>query len=225
MTAATLPDLAPGSEPTVRRIKLLIADDHPMIIAGIRQMIGRCDDIDVVGEAHSGPQLIELVGRRRPELVLMDLNMPGLSGTDCVERIRDSLPATKIVVLSACDEPAAIDAALRAGASAYILKSATTIDVASVVRQAFSGVVFHAPLNAPRYGSPRHDDEVPALTDRERSILSAVASGMPTAAISRDLWIGEQTVKFHLTNIYRKLGVSNRASAIRYALEHDLVAA
>jgi DNA-binding NarL/FixJ family response regulator len=225
MTTMTVQEQDLSTEAPERSIKLLIADDHPMIIAGIRQMIERYEDIDVIGEANTGPQLIELVERRRPELVLMDLNMPGLSGAECIERIRGSWPETKIVVLSACDEPAAIDAALGAGASAYILKSATTIDVASVVRQAVSGAIFHAPLNAPAQTRTGNDSRAPRLTDRERSILSAVASGLPSAAISRELWVSEHTVKFHLTNIYRKLGVSNRASAVRYALEHDLVAA
>jgi DNA-binding NarL/FixJ family response regulator len=203
MTVVSLqqPDLQ--AETPVKRIKLLIADDHPLMLAGIRRM----------------------VERRRPELVLMDLNMPGLTGMQCITRIRESWPETKVVVLSACDEPAVIDDALRAGASAYVLKSATTVDVASVVRQAFSGAVFHAPSNAPTRTNARQRAGTPALTVRERSILSAVATGLPTAAISRDLWVSEHTVKFHLTNIYRKLGVANRASAVRYAIEHDLVAA
>ena len=101
-----------------------------------------------------------------------------------------------------------------------MLKSAHTVDIASVLRQASGGAVFHAPAYVqPVPGVPDAPD-APALTDRERSILSAVASGMTTSAISQDLWISEHTIKFHLTNIYRKLGVTNRAGAVRYALEH-----
>jgi DNA-binding NarL/FixJ family response regulator len=225
MTVVSLHQQDLQVETPVKRIKLLIADDHPLMLAGIRRMVERHDDIEVVGEACSGPQLIELVERRRPELVLMDLNMPGLTGVQCITRIRESWPDTKVVILSACDEPAVIDDALRAGASAYVLKSATTVDVASVVRQAFSGAVFHAPSSTPKRANSRQRAGTPALTVRERSILSAVATGLPTAAISRDLWVSEHTVKFHLTNIYRKLGVANRASAVRYAVEHDLLAA
>jgi DNA-binding NarL/FixJ family response regulator len=205
------------------RIRVLIADDHPLIIAGIRRTIDDLDDIEVVGEAHSGPELLQLVERRRPGLVLMDLRMPGVLGVQCIEQLRGSWPEVKVVVLSACDDRASIDAALYAGASAYILKSAQTIDIASVLRQASSGVVFHAPSQTPTGVRPPDDPELPSLTDRERSILSAVASGLTTAAISRDLWVSEHTVKFHLTNIYRKLGVANRAGAVRYALEHHLV--
>jgi DNA-binding NarL/FixJ family response regulator len=205
------------------RIRVLIADDHPLIIAGIRRTIDDLDDIEVVGEAHSGPELLQLVERRRPGLVLMDLRMPGVLGVQCIEDLRGTWPEVKVVVPSACDDRASIDAALYAGASAYILKSAQTIDIASVLRQASSGVVFHAPSHVPSNVRPAEDPELPSLTDRERSILSAVASGLTTAAISRDLWVSEHTVKFHLTNIYRKLGVVNRAGAVRFALEHHLV--
>jgi DNA-binding NarL/FixJ family response regulator len=203
-------------------IKVLLADDHPLIIAGIRRTIENLEDMEVVGEAHSGQELLQLIERRAPDLVLMDLKMPGISGVETLERIRANWPEVKTVVLSASDDRPTIDAALHAGASAYVLKSAHTVDIASVLRQASSGAVFHAPTYAqPRSGVPE-EPSVPALTDRERSILSAVASGLTTAAISRDLWISEHTIKFHLTNIYRKLGVANRAGAVRYALEHGI---
>lgn len=202
-------------------IKVLLADDHPLIIAGIRRTIEHLDDMEVVGEAHSGQELLQLIERRSPDLVLMDLKMPGVSGVEMIEQIRLNWPDVKTVVLSACDDRPTIDSALHAGASAYVLKSAHTVDIASVLRQASSGAVFHAPTYAPqRTGT--HEPAPPTLTDRERSILSAVASGMTTAAISGDLWISEHTIKFHLTNIYRKLGVANRAGAVRYALEHGI---
>jgi DNA-binding NarL/FixJ family response regulator len=202
------------------RIKVLIADDHPLIIAGIRRTIEHVDDMEVVGEARSGPELMQLVERRRPDLVLMDLKMPGGDGVEAILRIRQRWPEVKCVVLSACDDRPTIDAALQAGASAYVLKSAHTVDIASVLRQASSGAVFHAPANLPPVPGVADASDAPALTERERSILSAVASGMTTSAISQDLWISEHTIKFHLTNIYRKLGVTNRAGAVRYALEH-----
>jgi DNA-binding NarL/FixJ family response regulator len=178
--------------------------------------------MEVVGEAHSGPELMQLVERRRPDLVLMDLRMPGVSGTEMIERIGQRWPEVKTIVLSACDDRPTIDAALNAGASAYVLKSAHTVDIASVLRQASSGAVFHASSVAPPRASSAPTPTGPSLTERELSILAAVASGMTTAAISRDLWISEHTIKFHLTNIYRKLGVANRAGAVRYALEHGI---
>jgi DNA-binding NarL/FixJ family response regulator len=209
--------------PVQDEIKILLADDHPLIIAGIRRTLDHVDDMDVVGEARSGDELLQLVERRRPDIVLMDFKMPGLHGVEMIERIRTAWPEVKVVVLSASDDRPTIDAALLAGASAYVLKSAHTVDIASVLRQASSGAVFHAPAAAPtRPGAP-DAPAAPPLTDRERSILSAVASGMTTSAISRDLWISEHTIKFHLTNIYRKLGVVNRAGAVRYALENGIV--
>jgi DNA-binding NarL/FixJ family response regulator len=218
--SALMQDPDAGRDGAHKMIRVLLADDHPLIIAGIRRTIEHLDDMEVVGEAHSGPELMQLIERRHPDLVLMDLRMPGVVGVEAIERIRQIWPALKTIVLSARDDRASIDSALGAGATAYVVKSALTIDIASVLHQASSGAVFHSPSRASaRPGS----DEVggpPGLTDRERSILSAVASGLTTAAISQDLWISEHTIKFHLTNIYRKLGVSNRAGAVRYALEH-----
>jgi DNA-binding NarL/FixJ family response regulator len=204
------------------RLKILIADDHPLIITGIRRTIEHQDDMEVVGEALSGPELTRLIERRRPDIVLMDLRMPGVAGVQMIELIRERWPQTKVIVLSACDDRPTIDAALRAGANAYVLKSAHTVDIVAVLRHASSGGVFHVPTVASaRPGAPKAT-VTPLLTNRERSILSAVASGMTTAAISRELWISQHTIKFHLTNIYRKIGVPNRAGAVRYALESGI---
>ncbi|MDQ6806275.1 MAG: response regulator transcription factor [Actinomycetota bacterium] len=227
-TTAEMDELASDfdHEPAVECIRVLIADDHPMIIAGLRRTIEPCGDIEIVGEAHTGPELMRLVERRAPGLVLLDLRMPGVDGVEHIEQIRETWPEVKIVVLSACEDRRSIDSALRAGASAYVLKSAGALDVASVVRQASSGAVFHATSSGPTSAIGGGIQPVQAvLTDREATILAAVAEGLTTSAISRDLWVSEHTIKFHLTNIYRKLGVANRAGAVRYAFEHDLVAA
>jgi DNA-binding NarL/FixJ family response regulator len=210
-------DASPSSQ-----LKVLIADDHPLVIAGIRRTIEHLDDMRVVGEAHSGPELLQLIERRGPDVVLMDLRMPGVGGTELIEQIRRQWPQTTAIVLSACDDRPTIDAALEAGASAYVLKTARTTDVASVLRQAMNGAGVQSPNVIPFRRGEIAAPGGPSLTDRERSILAAVATGLTTAAISRDLWISEHTIKFHLTNIYRKLGVPNRAGAVRYALEHDI---
>jgi two-component system nitrate/nitrite response regulator NarL len=203
------------------RIKVLIADDHPLIVAGIRRGLEGEDDIEVVGEAHTGPELMQLIERRRPTMVLLDLRMPGVAGVEGIERIGETWPDVEIVVLSACDDRASIDAALSAGASSYVVKSVKPIDLASVLRQSSMRGVFHAGSDLRAVASDEHAPRTQSLlTERERTILDAVASGLTTAAISSQLWVSEHTVKFHLTNIYRKLGVANRAGAIRYALEH-----
>jgi DNA-binding NarL/FixJ family response regulator len=205
-----------------KALKVLIADDHPLMLQGIRRALEASDDIDVVGEARSGEEALALVERRRPDLVLLDLHMPGIGGLECIEELKRSWPDVKTVVISASDDRASIDAALLAGASAYILKSVSPIDIPSVLRQASAGAVYHVPSTRP----PRRDENAatsgPELTPRETTILMAVAGGLTTKAISQDLWLSEHTVKFHLTNIYRKLGVSNRSAAVRYAFENDL---
>jgi DNA-binding NarL/FixJ family response regulator len=210
-------------------LKVLIADDHPLMLAGIRRVLERSENLEIVGEAHSGPELLEMIERRRPGLVLMDLRMPGVSGTECIETIRARWPEVKVVVLSACEDRPLIDGALRGGASAYIVKSVNPSDIATVLRQTWgAGTVFHAvasprPVVGSSTGAVVDAPESPLLTDREKTILGSVAAGMTTAAISKDLWVSEHTVKFHLTNIYRKLGVPNRAGAVRYALQNGIV--
>ena len=204
------------------QLKVLIADDHPLIIAGIRRTIEHVDDMHVVGEAQTAAELVQLVERRRPDIVLMDLRMPGVNGTEMIELIHTRWPGTKTVVLSACDEAPVIESALQAGASAYVLKTAGSLDITSILRQAANGEVLPAPVMMPVRPPAAEGSDVPALTERERDILSRVAAGMTTAAISRELWVSEHTIKFHLTNIYRKLGVPNRAGAVRYALDHGL---
>jgi DNA-binding NarL/FixJ family response regulator len=208
-------------------ITVLIADDHPLVIGGIRRALEGNDDIEVVGEAHSGPEVLRMIERRRPRLVLLDLNMPGICGVECVEQITATWPDVKTVILSACEERPVINAALAAGASAYVSKRVMSMEIASVLRQTSTGAVFHAATQQPATGGGGTSEPEPeaGLTAREQAILQAVAEGLTTAAISKQLWVSEHTVKFHLTNIYRKLGVANRAGAIRYALEHQRVAA
>jgi len=163
-----------------------------------------------------------LVARRRPHLVLLDLRMPGLDGLECIAEIKRSWPEIKTVALSAYDDRASIDAALLAGASAYMVKSVSTMDIPAVVRQASAGAVYHAPSATPACDASASPSPGPGLTPRETAILKAIAGGLTTKAISQNLWLSEHTVKFHLTNIYRKLGVSNRSAAVRYAFENDL---
>ena len=205
-------------------IKVLIADDHPLILQGLRRTLESCEDIEVVGEAREGSEVLPLVARRAPEVVLMDLRMPGLDGIECVRAIKAAAPEVKAVLLTASEESTAVDAAIEAGASGYVLKSVSALDVPSVVRQVAAGyTMFHRPPE--RGTSPGSDQDAPALTEREMTILAAVAGGKTTRTISSELWVSEHTVKFHLTNIYRKLGVANRSGAVRYAFEHGLAGA
>jgi DNA-binding NarL/FixJ family response regulator len=204
-------------------LKVLVADDHPLILQGLRRTLEACDDIDVVGEARSGTEVLPLVERRRPDVVVLDLHMPGMDGASCIAEIKRTSPEVKAIVLSASDERASIESATNAGASAYVIKSVSSVDIPALIRQVAAGyTVFHAPSDPDTAGSPSRASD-PGLTERELTILAAVAGGLTTKAISSELWVSEHTVKFHLTNIYRKLGVRNRSGAVRYAYEHGLV--
>jgi DNA-binding NarL/FixJ family response regulator len=203
-------------------LKVLVADDHPLILQGLRRTLEACDDIDVVGEARSGDEIVPLVERRRPDVVLLDMRMPGMQSAECIRRIAQSWPEVKTVVLSASEDRATIDSAVAAGASAYVLKSVSALDVPALIRQVAAGyTLYHAPAGDDGEAAAARDAGAD-LTEREATILAAVAAGKTTKAISSELWVTEHTVKFHLTNIYRKLGVSNRSGAVRYAFEHGL---
>jgi DNA-binding NarL/FixJ family response regulator len=207
-------------------LKVLIVDDHPLMLAGVRRVLERSEGIEVVGEAQAYPEFLNLVERRRPDVVLLDLRLPGVRDVEHIEELRGRWPDIRIVVLSATEDRAAIDAALAAGASAFVLKTVSSFDIPALLRQVASGTVFQAPAGErPGARAPAQADRNssgPDLTEREVGILSAAARGLTTAQIAHELFISEHTVKFHLTNVYRKLGVSNRAGAVRWALEHDL---
>jgi DNA-binding NarL/FixJ family response regulator len=202
-------------------MNVLIADDHPLFLAGVKALLGREDGFDVIGEARYGPEVLPLVSRLHPDLLLLDLRMPGLDGLACLERVRARHPNLKIVVLSMCTEPEQIQAAFKRGACGYVLKSIDANDLTSAIRQAVDGTAYHA------YGLPALDEDTSArlagLTEREIEIVKAVARGLSSQAIGKELWVTEQTVKFHLTNIYRKLNVSNRTEAARWAFSQGFV--
>jgi len=205
-------------------LKVLVADDHPLILQGLRRTLEACDDIDVIGEARSGAEVLPLVERRNPDIVLLDMRMPEMDGVECITELKRRWPDVKAVVLSGSDDRASIDAATKAGASAYVIKSVSALDVPALLRQVASGyTLFHSPKGEAGDGSKESEGADATLTERELTILAAVAGGLTTKAIASDLWVSEHTVKFHLTNIYRKLGVSNRSGAVRYAYEHGLV--
>jgi|SRR5919201_2835292 NarL family two-component system response regulator LiaR len=202
-------------------LKIVIADDHPLVLNGMRRALEQEEGIEVVGEAQSGDEVLSLVARESPGMVLMDIRMPGIDGLTCLDTIRRRNPEVKVILISAFSDVSEIRDALDRGASAYIAKTVNPVDLASVLRQASDGTVWSAP-SSPLGGS----QDMPAgadLTEREITILRAIAKGLSNKAISREYWVTEQTVKFHLTNIYRKLGVPNRTAAARYAHQHGLL--
>lgn len=206
-------------------LKVLIADDHPLVLLGVRRTLESNEDIEIAGEAHSGNELLALIERRRPDVVLMDLRMPDVEGESCIAHIVSTWPSVKIVVLSASDDAMSVKSALAAGAQAYVVKSVNAFDIASVLRQIRCGAVYHAASGGTgRACEAAASSPAESLTERETAILAAVARGLTTKSISCELWISEHTVKFHLTNIYRKIDVPNRSAAVRFALEHGIAA-
>ena len=201
--------------------RVLIADDHRLIAEGIKRILTEADDFEVVGEAGTGSQVLPLVRRTKPDLVLLDLRMPGLDGLSALEQIKRDHPEIKVVILSASTEPAVIQTALARGASAYIIKSVNPVDLPATLRQAMEGNVFHA-IGLPPAGQPSAASEL-GLTAREIGIIQALARGLSNQAIGKELFVAEQTVKFHLTNIYRKLQAANRTEAVRLAYQRGII--
>jgi DNA-binding NarL/FixJ family response regulator len=203
-------------------LNVLLADDHRLTLRGLRGLLEESDDFTVVAEAHSGADVLPLVRSAKPDLVVLDLRLPKVDGLTCLDMIRKSHPEVKIVIFSASTEPDQIDVALRRGAHAYILKSVNPLDLPTLLRQAVEETVYYPP---PRPASAARPKEHAGLTERELTILAVVTRGLSNKAIGQELWVTEQTVKFHLSNIYRKLGVRNRTAAVRFANEHGLTEA
>jgi two-component system, NarL family, response regulator LiaR len=202
-------------------VRVLIADDHRLMVEGTKKALAAAGGFEVVGEASNGAQVLPLVRRLKPDLVLLDLRMPQMDGLSCLAKIRKEFPDMKVAILSATQDEASIETALKRGANAYIVKTVNPEDLAAALRQTVEGTVFTTAGVSDDHG--QHAAKAAGLTDREVTILRAVARGLSNEAIAKELWVAEQTVKFHLTNIYRKLEVSNRTEAARYAFEQGLV--
>ena len=201
------------------RLKLVIADDHKLMLEGIRIALADSPDIEIVGATTSGSQVLPLVRQTSPDVVLLDLRMPGMDGLRCLEALRERHPNVKAVVLSGCEEPDVIEAAFRRGAVGFIVKRIDPADLAAVIRQVADGNVYYPLVTR---ATVTKDADL-GLTQRETDILKALAEGLPNKLIARQFWLSEQTIKFHLTNIYRKLGVGSRTEAVRQAHEHGLI--
>ena len=202
-------------------MRVLLADDHRLMLTGIRRALEEDGGFEVVGETQNGAQVLPLVARTQPDLVLLDVRMPNMDGLACLDEIRRRHPHVRVVMLSASQNEQLIEAALRRGASAYVIKNIDPSDLPSTLRQALEGNVYSAVgAKVEETGSGAR---AVGLTDREVSILTALAKGLSNDEIAKEFWVARQTVKFHLTNIYRKLGVRNRAEAIRKAYSFGLV--
>jgi len=203
-------------------MRVVIADDHRLVLDGIKRALEADGGFEIVGETQAGTQVLPLVGRTNPDLVLLDVRMPHMDGLACLDEIKRRHPTVKVVMLSASSNPELVDAALRRGASAYVIKTVNPDDLPATLRQALEGNV-HTAIGGEAGDGERASAKALGLTERELTILGALARGLSNDEIAKEFWVAPQTVKFHLTNIYRKLGAKNRTQATRIAQQHGLV--
>ena len=217
-------------------IRVLLVDDHAMVRRGMRDFLSLHDDLEIVGEAADGAAAIEQAAVLRPDVVVMDLLMPGVDGIDATARIKAANPDVEIVAITSFVEEARIVAALEAGASGFLLKDAEADELAAAIRAAASGEVHLDPAvagivarrmrNRPGGGAgggaDQGGDALGSLTARERDVLGAVARGLSNRAIADELGITERTARTHVSNILAKLGLASRTQAALLAVQHGL---
>jgi DNA-binding NarL/FixJ family response regulator len=197
-------------------IRVLLADDHGLVRAGLQELLAAAPDIEVVGAAAGGLEAVELAARERPDVVLMDLSMPGLDGIAATRRIQDESPASEVVILTSFSDRERITDALDAGAVGYLLKDADPGELLRGVRAAAVGESPLSPKAARQLIVSRRRAATPsgtALTEREREILRLLADGHPNKVIARTLGISEKTVKNHVSRIFQAIGVTDRTQA------------
>jgi DNA-binding NarL/FixJ family response regulator len=201
-------------------IRVLLADDHPVVRTGLTGMLAGEAGLEIVGEAGSGDEALAMARALRPDVILMDLRMPGGDGVSATRRIRAELPETAVLVLTTFDTDADILRAVEAGAAGYLLKDLPRADLAAAIRAAARGETVLAPAVAGRLLTRMRDGTAgAALSRRETAVLGLAARGLTNAEIGRELFISEATVKTHLTRAAAKLGVAGRTAAVARAMQ------
>lgn len=206
-------------------IRVILADDHALVLEGLRSMLHAEDDIEVVAIANNGEELLRLLRQSQVDVVVLDLQMPGMDGLTCLERIREEALPVKVLVLSAFNDGDSIQSALEKEADGFALKTEPPQQTVASIRQVYSGqLVF--PQAAKRWlrtHRQRPSNPADELSEREAEVLSLVAQGLTNAQIAQRISVSDNTVKFHLQNIYQKLDVSNRteAAGVYYKLRND----
>ena len=204
-------------------IRLILVDDHPVVRHGLRGMLEAEPDLSVVGEASSGPEGVALAAELRPDIVLMDLRMPGGDGVEATARIVATVPGVRVMVLTTYESDRDILRAIEAGAGGYLLKDASPAELAEGVRAAARGETVLAPSVASTLVRQVRSPAPPALSARETEVLRLVARGLTNADIGRELFITEATVKTHLLRAFAKLDVADRTAAVTRAMSHGLL--
>lgn len=214
--------------PEASNVRVLVADDHPGFRRGLTALLGAEPGIEVVGEAVDGREVIEKALALTPDVVLMDLQMPGVNGIEATRRILEEKPGIGILVLTMFEDDGSVVSAMKAGARGYVLKSSRPTEVLQILSSVAGGEARFGPEIARRLTGfladpgPDPASAFPELTDREREILNLIAAGWDNAAIAAHLFVSPNTVRNHISRIFAKLGVSNRAQAIVRAREAGL---
>jgi two-component system response regulator NreC len=206
----------------MNRVRVLIADDHALVRSGLRALLEAQPDIQVVGEAEDGVVAVERCRRLEPDVVVMDLTMPGRSGVKATEDLRRECPQTKVVVLTMHDDDAYVRLARLAGASGFVLKKSLATELIHAVREAQAGKT-HFPTAGLPPPNPTGVSTLERITEREREVLTLIALGHTTPEIANKLHISEKTIETHRAHIAEKLGLRTRADLVRFALEHGLL--
>lgn len=203
-------------------IRVILAEDHALMRDAVKLVFDGTEDVELVGEVANGNDLLPLMRQVEADFVLLDVQMPGADGLRCLEALTKQHPRVKVAMLSAVEDPQVIESAFRRGASGYILKSVNPYDLPAAIRQIVEKTVIHVSMTPENGSAPA---SLPGgLSAKEVVVLSELCHGHTNKQIAATLWLSEQTVKFHLRNVYRKLGINSRTEALRYAYEHDLVA-
>jgi DNA-binding NarL/FixJ family response regulator len=202
------------------KIRVVLVDDHRLMLEAVRLALEADGDFEIVGTTTEPMSAPNLVADTNPDIVMLDVLMPGLDGLTCLTRIKQRSPEVKVVMLSATDDAAVAEHALRGGADAFVLKQIDPRDLGGILRQAMNGPVAQTLGGSVGASAPAND---PGLTKRELGVLRALAEGLSNQEIAARLFLAEQTVKFHLSSIYRKLGAKNRTEAVRMAVQGGLV--
>lgn len=211
-------------------IRVMIVDDHSMVRRGLGTILKVRPDLDLVGEASNGKEALQLCTEVQPDVVLMDLMMPEMSGAECTHLILEQCPHIQVIALTSFQERELVREALQAGAISYLLKNVSAEDLAAAIREAHAGRSTLAPeaiqaliqADAPALGRDQDPAEEYGLTPRECEVLSLMVEGMNNPEIAERLVVSRSTAKAHVSNILSKLGVSNRAEAIALALQNNL---
>ncbi|PZG21287.1 DNA-binding response regulator [Micromonospora craterilacus] len=209
------------------QIRVLLVDDHAPFRAGLRALLATSPDIEVCGEAASGEEALAVLARLQPDVVLLDLTMPGMGGIAATERLVRMSPHVRVLILSMADDDDSVFAALRAGARGYVLKGARRVEIIRSVRVVADGEAIFGPAIATRLmgyfaGLDRTEPAFPELTSREREILTLIAQHLTNPQIAARLGLSTKTVRNHVSNIFAKLQVADRAQAISLAREQGL---